>query len=141
MKKAIMAILLLGAGVCSTLKAQKVEVITSTKEGWHKIGTTTVSFKKETDQVFVMGHNKFTQLKFKVKETPIELVSLDLHYSKGSPQKITVNNTIAANGESQLIKFDSGERSLTKITFVYKTLPNRKDERAHVEIWGYKKKK
>lgn len=141
MKKAIMAILLLGAGVYSTLQAQKVEVMTSKKEGWHKIGTTTVSFKKEIDQVFVMGHNKFTQLKFKVTDTPIELVSVELHFSKGAPQKITVNNTINANGESQLIKFDSGERSLDKITFVYKTLPNRKDTRAHVEIWGYKKKK
>lgn len=141
MKKAIIAILLLGAGVCSTLKAQKIEVMTSKKEGWHKIGTTTVSFKKETDQVFVMGNNKFTELKFKVKETPIELVSVELHYSKGAPQKITVYNTIEANGDSQLIKFNSGERSLNKITFIYKTLPNRKDERAHVEIWGYKKKK
>lgn len=141
MRKAIMVILLLGAGVFCTLQAQKVEVMTSKKEGWHKIGKTTVNFKKEIDQVFVVGHNKFTQLKFKVTETPIELVNVELYYGKGAPQKIKVNNTIMANGESKIIKFDSGEHNLNKITFTYKTLPNRKDEKAHVEIWGYKEKK
>jgi hypothetical protein len=50
-----MAILLLGTGICSTLQAQKAEVMASTKEGWHKIGKTTVSLKKENDQVLVMA--------------------------------------------------------------------------------------
>jgi len=41
-------------------------------------------------------------------------------------------------GESRVIDLNGGERNLKKIVFVYKTLPNRKDEKAHVEIWGLK---
>jgi len=133
--------LLLIAGTGNTMQAQKVEVMTSSKEGWHKIGETTVNFKKDTDEILVIGENKFTELKFAVKDTPIDLLSLELFFTSGKSQNIKVNNPIEANGESHSIPFKGGQRKLKKIVFVYKTLPNRKDERAHVEIWGYKAKK
>jgi len=141
MKKIIMAMLLLIAGAGNTLQAQKVEVMTSTKEGWHKIGETTVNFKKDTDEILVIGENKFTELKFVVKETPIDIISLKLHFSEGNDQTVKVNSPIKANGESHKISLTGGERKLEKIVFVYKTLPNRQDDKAHVEIWGYKIKK
>ena len=141
MKKMIMAMLLLIAGAGNTLQAQRVEVMTSTKEGWHKIGETTVNLKKDTDEILVIGENRFTELKFVVKETPIDIISLKLHFSEGNDQTVKVNSPIKANGESHKISLTGGERKIEKIIFVYKTLPNRQDDKAHVEIWGYKNKK
>ncbi|WP_029268401.1 hypothetical protein [Flavobacterium sp. KJJ] len=141
MKKIFMAMVLFIAVAGSAVQAQKVEVMTSTKEGWHKIGETTVNFKKDTDEILVIGENKFTELKFVVKETPIDIISLKLHFTKGADQNVKVNNPIEANGESHKISLTGGERKLQKIVFVYKTLPNRHDDKAHVEIWGYKIKK
>jgi len=141
MKKIVMAMLLIITVAGNTLQAQKVEVMTSNKEGWHKIGETTVNFKKDTDEILVIGENKFTELKFVVTDTPIDIISLKLHFTHGTDQSVKVNNPIQANGESHKISLTGGERKLKKIVFVYKTLPNRQDDKAHVEIWGYKIKK
>ena len=49
--------------------------------------------------------------------------------------------TVAATtgNESREIDIDGpGERKLDRIIFRYRTLENRKDKKAHVEIWGRK---
>jgi hypothetical protein len=138
MKKVLMIIMLAMAGSFGTAYAQKPAVIASDKTGWHKIGETTVRFQKERDEILVMGADKFASLKFKVTEAPIDLTSLEVYYESGDRQDIMVNMPIQAPGESRVIDINGGERSLKKIVFVYKTLPNRKDTKAHVEIWGFK---
>jgi hypothetical protein len=48
---------LLAAALISVtaLRAQKVEVVTNDKPGWHKIGETHVDFKTDKDVVKVIG--------------------------------------------------------------------------------------
>ena len=122
----------------NTAIAQKPEVIVSDKTGWHKIGETKVDFKKDSDVVVVMGADRFASIQFKVTEAPIDLVSIVVYYESGDSQKIKINAAIKAPGESKSIDLKGGERNLKKIVFVYKTLPNRKDVKSHVEIWGLK---
>jgi hypothetical protein len=43
-----------------------------------------------------------------------------------------------AGNESRVINLNGGERSLKKIVFVYKTLPNQNKEKAEVAVWGLK---
>ncbi|HET6227039.1 MAG TPA: hypothetical protein VFF27_12210 [Bacteroidia bacterium] len=146
MKKiAIIGLLALTAGFGTTATAQQDvktdkshELIISDKSGWHKIGEITADFKKEKEEVIVMGADRFASIRFKVTDAPIDLVSLEVYYESGDKQDVAVNMPVKAPGESRTIDLKGGERALKKIVFVYKTLPNHKDEKSHVEIWGLK---
>ena len=138
MIKSIICSLLILAGDPQLVSAQKPEIIMSDKTGWHKIGKTTVTFKKDRDEIMILGKNRFASIKFKVMDAPIDLISLEVYYSSGDKQDIKINQPIKAAGESRIVDLNGGERNLKKIVFVYKTLPNRKDVKAHVEVWGLK---
>lgn len=137
MKK--LAIILFAAlGIYGKASAQQPAVVASDKTGWHKIGETTVDLKKEKDEVVVMGADKFASLKFKVTDAAINLVSIEVYYEDGTKEDVMVNFPIKMKGESRTINIKGGERSLKKIIFVYKTMPNAMEEKGHVEIWGLK---
>lgn len=138
MKKVLLMMCIAVAGCCGTIAAQQPAVVVSDKTGWHKIGETTVDFTKDRDEVAVLIADRFAALKFKVTDAPIELIDLDVYYESGDSQKIRVGYPIKSAGESKTIDLNGGERSLKKIVFTYKTLPNSKDKKAHVEIWGMK---
>jgi hypothetical protein len=138
MKKSLVIILLAVAGSFGTAKAQQPAVMVSDDKGWHKIGETTVDFQKESDEIVVIGADRFASIKFKVVDAPIDLISLVIYYESGDKQDIKVNMPIKAPGESRIIDLNGGERNLQKIVFNYKTLPNNKDVKAHVEVWGLK---
>jgi len=138
MKKLLITIILAMTVCIGAANAQQPKVVVNDKTGWHKIGETTVNFKKETDEIIVMGADRFASIKFKVTEAPIDLVSIMVYYESGDAQSVSTLMQINAPGESKTINLNGRERSLKKIVFVYKTLPNRKDVKAHVEIWGLK---
>lgn len=138
MKKPFKLILLALMGSITAVPAQTPAIITSDKTGWHKIAETTVDFKKEKDEVSVLISDRFASIQFRVIDAPIQLVSLEIFYESGDKQDIAVNSTIKSKGSSRIIDLNGGERSLKRIAFVYKTLPNSKDVKAHVEIWGLK---
>ena len=138
MKKLVTIILVDVLVNFGTAFAQKPAVMLNDKSGWHKIGKVTVDFKKERDEIDVMGANRFAKIKFKVEKAPIDLISLEAYFESGDKQDIVVNAKIKSMGESQVIDLKGGERNLKKIVFVYKTLPNQKDKKAQVEIWGLK---
>lgn len=133
----ILAVLALTAGY-TEMKAQQPAVVVSDKTGWHKIGETKVDFTKEREEVIVMGADKFASIKFKVTEAPIDLTSIEVFYESGDNQMVSIGYPIKAPGESRLIDLNGGERSIKKIVLMYKTIPNYKDKKAHVEIWGNK---
>lgn len=131
------AMLVLGAGT-TALKAQQPAVVISDKTGWHKIGETKVDFTKDRDEVLVIGADKFASMKFKVTDAPIDITDVEVFYESGDNQKINLGSAIKAPGESRVIDLNGGERRIKKIVFMYKTIPNYKDKKAHVEIWGNK---
>jgi phage terminase large subunit GpA-like protein len=121
-----------------TANAQTPKVVISDKTGWHKIGEVTVKFEKDRDEVLVIGADKFAQIQFKVTEAPIDLQAMVVYYENGEKQPVAIRESVKAPGESRVIDLKGGERTIKKIVFEYKTLPNRKDDKAHVEIWGLK---
>lgn len=121
-----------------TVNAQKPAVILDDKAGWHKIAETTVDFKKERDEVAVMISDKFAFLKFKVMEASINLIKMEVYFENDEKQNVAINMPLKPEGESRTIKLDGGERSIKKIVFEYKTISNKKDEKAKVQIWGLK---
>jgi hypothetical protein len=135
MKKILFLSLALLASTSQIAFAQKLEVISSNKTGWHQIGKTTVDFKSDRDAIMIVGYNRFTSIKFKISEAPLELLDLEIYYDEGEKDDIKIQYPIKMNGESKVIDLN-GSRKVVKIVFMYKTLQNRNDRKAKVELWG-----
>src|SRR6185369_15011046 len=129
---------LLVAGSYGKMFSQKPGVVISDKDGWHKIGETTVDFKTEQDEIAVIGADKFSSVKIKVDKEPIRLESFDIYFENGGKQSVVIAKEIKNPGETREVKIEGGERSLKKVEFTYKTMPNPSDKKAHLELWGYK---
>jgi hypothetical protein len=124
----------------AVMLAQKPAVVASDKSGWHKIGETTVDFNKDHDEIIVMMADKFSALKFKVTDAPVEITDIDVAFEEGDAQNIKVGFAYKpAGAESRVIDLKGGsERNLKKVTYRYKTMANAKDKKAHMELWGLK---
>jgi len=120
------------------INGQDPKLMLSDRTDWHKIGETTVNFNTDRDEVVVRGADKFAALKFKVMDVPIHLMDMEAYFDDGNKQDINVNFPIKPKGESRVIELEGGERDLKKVVFVYKTMTNRNDREAHIEIWGLK---
>ena len=92
MKKLVFVLLF--AASYATMLAQNPKIVTSDKTGWHKIGETTVDFKNESDQMLVLGADRFASVKIKVTESPINLISFDIYFENGEKQSVTVGEEI-----------------------------------------------
>ena len=137
MKKIILLALLAIISYTRT-SAQDPDVVLSDKTGWYKIGETTVDFATETDKILVLGADRFQSIKIKVADAPINLVSFVIYFESGDNQNVTIEKDITSPGETQVVALDGGERRIKKIAFIYKTIPNSEDKKAHIELWGLK---
>ena len=117
--------------------AQKPAVVTSDKAGWHKIGETTADMKSEKDEIIVMGKDRFKSLKIIVTDQPISITSMVIYYEGGMTEDASLNSELKAGKESGIINL-KGDRELNKVSFVYKTVANAKNDKSHVELWGLK---
>ena len=137
--KKILSILLLALAPAFAVPAlaQKPAVMTNDKAGWHKIGETTVNMKSEKDEIVVMGKDRFKSLKIVVTDHPIYLSSMVVYFEGGTTEDATLSADLKPGAESRVIDL-KGTKELKKVTFVYKTAANAKNERAHVELWGLK---
>ncbi len=136
--KKIIIVALVAIASCTTAFSQKPGVVLSDKEGWHKIGETTVDFKTESDEIMVMGADRFGFVKIKVDDAAIKLESFEIYFESGDKQKVVIGEEIKAPGETRTVQLTGGERSIKKVTFTYKTVPNNMDKKAKVELWGMK---
>ena len=126
--------------ICAQKKGKgekEVNVITSDKKGWHKIGEMVASFAKERDVMFVTGADKFAALKIKVTDADIKISDIEVYYENGTQEDINVRTDIKNGGKSRVINLKGGERQIKKIAFVYKTAGGS-SEKAHLEVWGLK---
>ncbi len=117
--------------------AQNPKVVVSDKDGWHKIGETKVDFKNETDKILVIGANRFSSIKIKVTEAPINLESFVIYFDNDEKQNVTIFQEFKVPGETREVAF-GGEKNVKRIEFVYKTIGDNRDKKAHVELWGFK---
>ncbi len=138
MKKILFIFFIAMAGMSASAIAQKPELITSDKTGWHKIGETKADFIRDRDEIKVMGANRFAKIKFIVDKESIHITSMEVYYESGDKQDIAIDLPLKAPGESKIIDLDGGERNVKRIVFVYKSISNEKGKKAHVEIWGLK---
>lgn len=137
MKKLILFSLFI-IGSYYRIYSQEPAIVAGDKAGWKKIAETTVNFKTETDEIIVMGADRFAFIKINVTDAPIHLVSFDIYFDGGDKQSVTIGKEIKAPGESRTVQLNGGERSIKKVSFIYKTVADSQNKRAHVELWGLK---
>jgi hypothetical protein len=139
MKKILLIIVMFAIVPAFMMKAiaQKPAVMSSDKAGWHKIGEMTASFKSEKDEMMVLGADRFKSIKVKVTDAPIHIASMVVYYESGATEEINVGSDLKMGGESRVIDLKNGG-DIKKVSFVYKTVANAKNDKAHVELYGLK---
>lgn len=122
----------------SVLKAQKPEVITSNKPGWHKIGDAKVDFKSDKDKFVLIGRDKFKSLQLKVKDAPVHIESMTVEYEGNTKQDIDLKSAYKPDTESKVIELAHSNSQIRNVTFFYHTVPNSNSKKAEIELWGMK---
>jgi hypothetical protein len=122
----------------SVLNAQKPEVVTSNKPGWHKIGDANVNFKTDKDEFLVMGKDRFKSIQLKVTDAPVHVEDMQVFYDGGGKEDIALRADFSAGSESRVIELKNGSAQIKKVVFVYRTAPNAQVDKAHIELWGLK---
>ncbi len=117
--------------------AQKPSVVTSNEDGWQKIGEISASFKTQSESIIVMGADQFNELRLKVTDAPINIERLQVFYESGKMEEFDVNNQLQEGAQTRSVAIN-GNEDIQKVAFTYKTLPNYRGERAHVELYGFK---
>jgi hypothetical protein len=62
---------------------------------------------------------------------------MKIYYETGEVDDVTVRSEIKAGGETRVID-TKADKDLKKVSFTYKTLPNTKEDKAHIELFGLK---
>jgi hypothetical protein len=138
MKKTIILAFLIVTS--SVMFAQKPAVIASDKPGWNKIAETRVDFKTETDEIVVLGKDRFEFIKIKINDAPVNLVSFIIHFEDNNIQNVSIGEEIKVAGETRVVDLN-GSKNIKKVSFIYKTVSGKKDGKANIELWGLKSKK
>ena len=102
---------------------------------WNLIGERKVSFLLDHDVIQVKGNDNYSQIKLKVKDGPVHLLDMDVHFENGDKVDVAIKQRIPKGGESRVIDLPGGSRNIRKIEFWYETKGFRKG-RGTVQVWG-----
>ena len=103
---------------------------------WEMLGTRTVNFANDRDEIMVTGaEGLFTALKVKVLQSAMDMNKMVVHFGDGSTEEIALKNVFRAGDESRVIDLPGNKRVIKKVVFWYDT-KNYKKRRAVVELWG-----
>ena len=104
---------------------------------WCSLGHVTADRSRDHDTIVIKGSDDdFRALKFKVKDSPIDIHRMVVTYDNGAREEVNTRNDIPKGGESQNIDLrGSGKRSLKTVEFWYDSagLLNGK---AEVKLFG-----
>ena len=138
MKKLAVFLVVLLIGFVHSAFAQEPVIVTRDKPGWYKIGEVKASFKMETESIAILGMDKFKSIKLKFTDAPINLGKVTVFYESGETQEIPVSGTFQAGAETGIFDLTQPTADLKKVSFTYKSEPNFKGDKAHVELYGLK---
>lgn len=102
---------------------------------WNLIGEKKVSFLVDRDVIHVKGNDNYRQIKLKVKDGPVHILDMDVHFENGDKFDVAIKQKFANGGESRLIDLPGGSRNIKKIEFWYETRGFAKG-RGRVQVWG-----
>jgi hypothetical protein len=115
----------------------KPAVSVSDKAGWHKIATTAAELNTDKDAVAIFGADKFKALRVKATKHGIHINSIRVYYEDGTEKLVDVNTNLNMDETSKDFSID-GTKAIKKVAYVYNAVPNKNNEKAHLELYGMK---
>src|SRR6266487_2266695 len=85
------------------LQAQKPEVLTNKKPGWHKIGDANVDFKTDKDKFIIMGADKFKSLQVRVTDAPVRMEDMQVQFEGEAKEDISLKSNFKPGTKSRVI--------------------------------------
>ncbi len=96
-------------------------VLEEPTDEWKLLGITTVKEQVDRDEVIIGGKKgMFSHLKIKVRNAPLEMKKMFIHYGNGEIQDVWLRPDFAAGTESRAIKLKGDRRFVKKVVFWYK---------------------
>ncbi|HEX2919797.1 MAG TPA: hypothetical protein VHO50_01395 [Bacteroidales bacterium] len=150
MKNVFLSLILL-AGVYGLANGQQDSRSKSSADDpdWEKIGEKTIDLSMErgvfdlnSDRGETVNANEvYSAIKFKAKDAPLSLTSIEVEYESGKKQELTENSpvVVAENTESEILDLNT-TGILDKITFNFGKDEIAGADKAKIEIWGLKSK-
>jgi hypothetical protein len=87
-----------------------------------RLGTVTAGHGADHDKIKVEGRNDdFRKLKFRVKDSPLNMHRVVVTYDSGAPETLDVRENLAKDSETRAIDLKGGKRSIRTIEFWYDT--------------------
>jgi len=108
---------------------------TTDRQEWVLIGERKVNFLIDHDVIHVTGNDNYRQLKVKVKDGPVQIKDMDVHFEIGDKFDVALKQKLAQGTETRVIDLPGGSRNVKKIEFWYETRGFRKG-RSTVQVWG-----
>jgi hypothetical protein len=136
--KRVVLLLVASLFTFTLVNAQKPEVITKDKAGWHKIGDAKVDFKTDKDKFIIIGKDRYKALQVRVKDAPVHMESMQIAYEGGGTEDVALRSQFKPGGESKTIELRNGSAEIKNVTFVYHTVTNGSNAKAEIELWGLK---
>lgn len=102
---------------------------------WELIAERSVRLVTDRDIIPVGGSKQYAYLKLKVKQTGIEILSMNVRLATGQVLNPPLRQFIAKNRESRVIDLPGKDRRITSVTLIYKSRPGS-TERAIVQLYG-----
>ncbi|HYK46939.1 MAG TPA: hypothetical protein VEV83_17300 [Parafilimonas sp.] len=126
------------AALCVTLSSVHAQTTATTgdKSGWKKIGELHVDFKADKDVMKVAGEEHYKALKIKAVDAGVHIESMQVVYANGTPDDVPIRYDFKRGEESRQIDLAGKDRNIKEISFVYRSLSNSRDEKAHIQIFG-----
>jgi hypothetical protein len=143
MKRSLVIFSLLVLTGFNSIKAQQPVVVTNYKPGWHKIAEKSVGFNVDKDEIVILGADKFKAIQLKVTDAHIHMEDMDVFYqvpgiNEDPKEDIQIRKDLKTGERTRIVYLQYPCLKLKKITFVYRTVPNRRYEKAHIEIYALK---
>ena len=84
----------------------------------------------------VAGDEHYKALKIKAVDAGVHIESIQVVYANGTPDDIPIRYDFKRGEESRQIDLAGKDRNIKEISFVYRSMANSRDEKAHIQILG-----
>ncbi|MCL4695037.1 MAG: hypothetical protein KJ060_21305 [Candidatus Hydrogenedentes bacterium] len=107
-------------------------------KNWRKLGSATVTFSKDRDELRCAGKGFVRQIVFEVRNTAVNFDDIKVHLVNGTVLDVRVRAVVRAGERSRIIDLPGEARLINKIVFRYRSVGTSSKGRAVVVVWGNK---
>lgn len=143
MKKIILHFLVVATITMNASAQDLVATKTGPPGTWQELGTVNVSSTVNHDDIVLVGQAEYRSLKFKVQDSPVNILNMNVIYQNGKVDQFNLKYQIPAGGESRVIdlkkdNLKTGVRKIRRVTIWYQTDSIANQSAARVTLWGMK---